>query len=270
MQFADLALARQLEATEAFACAQFARARRNSFPGCNSDWTQIGGATVVYDGADFPVTQTFGLGLFEPLTPGILNEMEAWFTSRGASVQHEVCPLVGVEALDLLCSRGYRPIEIASVLHQPVPEPASHLLKHRIDLITPDQAELWSDLSARDWSHDHPEFLEMLRGFGALTAARENSPCFIAYASENGEEVPAASGALSIHNGVALFAGAATLPEFRRRGLQSTLLAGRLRHAHAAGCGTAMIAAEAGGESQRNAERNGFRVAYTRIKWKLG
>jgi hypothetical protein len=30
-----------------------------------------------------------------------------------------------------------------------------------------------------------------------------------------------------------------------------------------------MMVAEAGSNSQRNAERKGFRVAYTRIKWKL-
>ena len=269
MQFSDHALARQLEATEAYACAQFAEARRSLFPSSNSEWTQIGGATVVFDGADSPVTQTFGLGLFESLTPKILDDIERWFTSRGAPVQHEVCPFIGVEALGLLCTRGYRPIEIASVLHQAVSEPVTPSPGHRVDLVAAGQADLWSDVSARAWSDDRPEFFQMLRDFGAITAARANNPCFLAYVSENGDAIPAAAAALTIHQGVALFSGAATLPEFRRRGLQSLLLTDRLRYAHAAGCQVAMIAAEAGGESQRNAERNGFRVAYTRIKWKL-
>jgi GNAT superfamily N-acetyltransferase len=268
MQYADLALTHRLEATEAYSCAQFAQARKNLFPACSSEWTQIGGATVVFDGLESPATQTFGLGLFEPLTAEILEEIEGWFTARGAPIQHEVCPLGGVEALDLLCTRGYRPIEIASVLYQPLPGPLEPNHQHRVDLISLDQAELWSDISARGWSHEHPEFEQMLRDFGAITANRENNPCFLAYATENGENEPAAAGALSIHQGVALFIGAATLPEFRRRGLQSALLAERLRHAYAAGCDLAMMAAEAGGESQRNAERNGFRIAYTRIKWK--
>ena len=184
MQCADLALARQLEATEAYACAQFAKSRRELFPGYNSDWIQIGGATVVFDGPDSPITQTFGLGLFETLTPEILDDIECWFTSRGASVQHEVCPLIGVEALALLYARGYRPIEIASVLYQPVPEPAAHDPGHRVDFITADQARLWSDISTRAWSHGHPEFIEMLRDFGVITAARANSPCLLAYTNE--------------------------------------------------------------------------------------
>ena len=42
-----------------------------------------------------------------------------------------------------------------------------------------------------------------------------------------------------------------------------------MRYAHQQGCDLAMMVAEAGSESQRNAERQGFRVAYTRMKWKL-
>ncbi len=41
----------------------------------------------------------------------------------------------------------------------------------------------------------------------------------------------------------------------------------RLRDARARGCELAMIAASVGSQSQRNAERNGFRIAYTRTKW---
>lgn len=236
---------------------------------CRSEWTQIGGATVVFDGPQSPVTQTFGLGLFEPITPETLSEIEAWFTARAAPIQHEVCPLVGVEALDLLCAHGYRPIEIASVLHQPVPKPTQPAAAHRVDLISSDQSELWSEISARAWSQHHPDSLQMFRDLSAITANRQKTPCFLAYANEAGAQQRAAAAALSIYRGVALFIGAATMTEFRRRGLQSALLAERLRHAHTAGCDLAMMVAEAGGESQRNAERNGFRIAYTRIKWKL-
>ena len=63
--------------------------------------------------------------------------------------------------------------------------------------------------------------------------------------------------------------GAATVPELRRRGLQSALLQERMRYAFRHNCDLAMMVAEAGSNSQRNAERTGFRVAYTRMKWKL-
>ena len=51
---------------------------------------------------------------------------------------------------------------------------------------------------------------------GAILTAREQSPCFLAEL----DGVPGAAGGLCLHDGVALFAGAATVPEMRRRGLQ--------------------------------------------------
>jgi len=65
-----------------------------------------------------------------------------------------------------------------------------------------------------------------------------------------------------------LLAGAATVPELRRRGLQNALLQARLRYAWERGCELSMMVTEAGSNSQRNAERQGFRIAYTRIKWR--
>jgi predicted acetyltransferase len=70
------------------------------------------------------------------------------------------------------------------------------------------------------------------------------------------------------HEGVALLAGASTVPSARRQGAQSALLHARLRHASTQGCDIAMMGAAPGSDSQRNAERQGFRVAYTRIKWR--
>ena len=72
-----------------------------------------------------------------------------------------------------------------------------------------------------------------------------------------------------IHDGVALLAGASTIPEGRQQGAQLALLESRLRHAAEKGCDIAMMCAAPGSASQRNAERQGFRIAYTRIKWSL-
>src|SRR5437660_956459 len=75
-----------------------------------------------------------------------------------------------------------------------------------------------------------------------------------------------ADGTLCIRKGGALFAGAATIPSLRRRGLQAALLGERMRYAFEQGCDLAMMVAEAGSSSQRNAERKGFQIAYTRTK----
>jgi GNAT superfamily N-acetyltransferase len=265
--FADKALGKRLEATEAFACAQFAKARRRLFPESGSEWMTVAGTTVVFDGVEAPTTQTFGLGMFEEVTDAALEEMEEFFKSRGTSTMHEVCPHAGVAAMEMLCRREYAPMEVSNVLYRAVEVPVAPLGDGiQVRTVGADEAELWGAVSARGWTHEHKELEGFMRQMGALCVAREQSPCFLAEV----DGVPGAAGGLVLHEGVALFAGAATVPELRRRGLQGALLAERMRYAAEAGCDLAMMVAEAGSESQRNAERKGFRVAYTRMKWRLG
>lgn len=266
MIFADRELAKRLEAAEGYGCAEFADAQRRLNPGSPSTWMTCAGATVVFDGVDSPITQTFGLGLFDESTPEALDEIEAFFLDRGAHVMHEVCPFAGTKTLDLLCSRGYEPIEISNAMYRTVEENNDELPESiRVRVVADDEAALWSGISARGWSQEHPELEEFVRGIGKVCVAREQSPCFLAEI----DGVPGAAGALILHRGVALFGGAATIPELRRRGLQGALLHERMRYAAAHGCDLAMMVAEAGSNSQRNAERKGFRVAYTRLKWRL-
>ena len=221
---------------------------------------------LVFDGVDAPTTQSFGLGIFEDLTPEALDSMEHFFQERGAKVMHEVCPLVGVQTLDLLCSRGYRPIEISNVLYRPVEKAVGSLPSDiHVRTIPVEDAGLWSRISARGWANEHPELQDFLLDLGEVCVARADSPCFLA--ELNG--VPGAAATLIMHRGVALFGGSATIPELRRHGLQSALLQERMRCAAEHACDIAMMVAEAGSTSQRNAERKGFRVAYTRTKWEL-
>jgi len=265
MIFSDLALARRLERAEATACLEFAKTRRRLFPDCGAEWLECAGAYAVFDGVDSPITQCFGFGIFEEPTALSLELIERFFLDRSAPVLLEVSPLAGVAAMDLLATRGYRPIEISSVLYRPVENPPMENGQISVRITGPEDAQLWADVSARGWTHEHPELVEFLQKTGAILAARDQTVCFLA--ELDGQ--PAAAGALSIHEGVALFAGSATIPEIRRRGLQGALLRERMRYAFESGCDLAMMVAEAGSQSQHNAERKNFRVAYTRMKWQL-
>src|ERR1700685_3967499 len=200
---ADHELARRLESAEGFACVQFAAARKKVFPDCDSAWIRCAGADVVFDGVDAPTTQTFGLGLFEELTPCALDEIEQFFLERGTAVMHEVSPLAGTKTLDLLCARGYRPIEISNVLFRTVENPES---AERDDLpvrvIGEDGEEVWAAVSAQGWTHEHPELKEFVEQMGVLMVAREQSPCFLA--EING--VAGAAGGVGFLQGGALLA----------------------------------------------------------------
>ena len=80
-----------------------------------------------------------------------------------------------------------------------------------------------------------------------------------------GDGAPIATGSLGVHEGVALLAGASTVVEERGRGAQRALLIARLDEAKKRGCDVALMVAEPGSTSQRNFERLGFQVVYTKI-----
>jgi GNAT superfamily N-acetyltransferase len=266
MVFSDLQLSRRLERAEGYACAQFAQARRRLFPDSGAEYIECAGAYAVFDGIASPVTQSFGLGIFEDLTPTTLDTIEHFFFERGAPVNLEVSPFAGVGALDLLCARNYRPIELSNVLCRSTAELAGQENRGiNVRIVRPDESHLWATVNTRGWIHDYPELHDFLSRTSNISSNREHTVRFLA--EIDGQ--PGAAGALSIHQGVALFAGAATVPEFRRRGLQTALLQERMRYAFEHGCDLAMMVTEPGARSQRNAERAGFKIAYTRTKWQL-
>jgi ribosomal protein S18 acetylase RimI-like enzyme len=69
---------------------------------------------------------------------------------------------------------------------------------------------------------------------------------------------------LRIDDGLAQLCGAATLPAFRRRGVQSQLLRRRLADACLEGCELALMITQPGSRSQQNGYRQGFLLLYSR------
>lgn len=289
--FMDKLLARRLERTEATINASFIDARillagahrpagpEGASPGGASPegasgpesqlaWRDFDGTYAMFDGVESPMTQTFGLGLFEPTSGGSLAAIEGFYRARRSPVLHEVSPLAGIETYALLSERGYNPIELSTVLAQPLDE---NLVLPRVNpdltvrVVAPDEAESWTETSVLGWAVE-PNFAEHIRSIARVAFCNAAVTSF--FVERDGK--PIATASLGTHEGVALLAGASTIPEERGRGAQQALLAFRLAEARRRGCDVAMMAAEPGNTSQRNAERNGFRVAYTRAKWKLG
>lgn len=262
--FSDLALARRLEKAEGHGNAAFVDAQARIDPNSGAIWKNIGGTLAMFAGVGSPITQTFGLGIHEPLADRDLDTIERFFTSRGSAVFHETCPLAGVEVFATLAQRGYRPCELSTVLFQPIDVSARIAQPSRLTVRVAgkDEGPLYGKISAQGWS-EHPEFMPYIEGFAKLSLAV--ATCFVA--ERDGQ--PIATAALFMHDRIALLAGASTVPSGRRIGAQNALLDARLRHAASHGCDLAMMVASPGSASQRNAERQGFRIAYTRTKWQL-
>ena len=266
--FADLALARRLERAEGLGNARFVEARARLCPERGAAWIEVAGALAMYDGVASPCTQTFGLGMAEPASGADLDAIEAFYAERGAPVFHEVSPLADAGLPALLAARGYRPLEFTSVMYQPVPPALAESGEQRRDQpavtvrrIAAGEEDLYARVAAEGWSEfGLSDFvLEMGRVSGNVEGTR------LYLAELDGR--PIAAGALAVAGGIAHFAGASTIPSGRQRGAQLALLHHRLRDAAAQGCDVALIGAQPGSSSQRNAERHGFRIAYTRTKW---
>ena len=121
---------------------------------------------------------------------------------------------------------------------------------------------LYARTAAEGWRE--AGYADFMLDIGRVSAHAEGLHLFVA--EQDG--VAIAAGAMHLRDGVAHLAGASTVPEGRRRGAQLALLDHRLQYAAAHGCDLALMGAAPGSGSQRNAERHGFRIAYTRVKWK--
>ena len=105
--FSDLSLSRRLERAEGRSNANFVEARAEHNPKIGAEWIEVAGAYAMFDGIGSPVTQTFGLGVFGPVTQADLEKLEEFFQQRGAHVHHEVSPFADASLLTLLNEWGY-------------------------------------------------------------------------------------------------------------------------------------------------------------------
>ena len=267
MFFADLDLARRLETTDALAGVEFARAwaRLHSYTGEVS--LPVAGGHAGFAGADSPVTQAFGLGLNGPVTQSDMERMEEFYRAHGAPVNIETCPLADPSLLKLLNERGYRAIEYSNVLARELTAADANFTGEsgrtiQVRRAEPNEAEAYSLVVSKSFFENTditPEFMDVIMSpFHA-----EGAYFFLAEVAG----VAAGGAMMSVHRRVASLGGAGTLPGFRNRGGQNALILGRLKLAADSGCDLAMVATMPGSGSQRNVERHGFRVVYTRTKF---
>jgi len=265
MIISDLELSRRLERTEARVNADFVETRARLSPESGATWIDVAGAYAMYDGNESPLTQTFGLGLFEDATDEHLDEIESFYAKHAASVFHEVSPMTDPSLMELLSARGYRPMELTSVMAREL----THVDKRTRDpqlttrVISPDEVELWARTSAEAWKTEHESLGDFMFNFGAISAQCSGAYPYIA--ELDGRAI--ATGMLFIYDDICMLAGASTVPDGRNRGAQTALLEDRLEFAATQGCHLAIMGASPGSQSQRNAQKNNFQIAYTRTKW---
>ena len=252
MTFADSALARRIE-----------RAQTAQSLGCapsGAAAVEIGGGCAVFDGVDSPLTQAVGLGMNGAVGESELQELENFFRSRGARPAIEVCPLAEAGFLDKLGARGYRVRQFDNVLARRLAG-VEIVLTPRVRRATPHESDLWAHTVGHGF-FEQTELTTEEMDVGRQVFGMPGAMCYLACA-EGGR--PAGGAAVAVTEGLAMLFADGVAPAFRRQGLHLELIAARLNEALAQGCDMAAAATAPGSGSQRNYERLGFQVVYTRV-----
>ena len=247
------ALARRIEHAEAVNSA----ACGEGHPGFAVEW--FGGGCAVFAGSGSPLTHAVGVGMDAVPARGYLEGIEEFFLRRGALPVIELCPLADPGFVQEIGENAYRVTEfnnmLARRLDDAAPPPAMEVreaLSH--------EGDAWASLLARGFlERDDVTPDELL--VAQVLFRMPVSLCY--WALVDGE--PVAAAAMSVHQGVALLFADGTPVAWRRRGAQQALVAARLERARAQGCDLAAASTLPGSGSQRNYERMGFRMCYTKV-----
>jgi ribosomal protein S18 acetylase RimI-like enzyme len=264
MEFVDQAFARRLEAAEEIPQVYYARLYQKLRLGINAAAEPICGGHMIFAGVGSLIGRAVGLGFDGPVSAADLDRLEEFYRSRGAPAQVDVCPLSDGKLMEMVKERGYGLFELNNVLYRRLEgdedtRPVS--AGARIRAGRTEEAESFCAIMQRSFfpKGDAPsDFAAMVTPLFQM----ERALTFVA--EMEGRAVACGAGlVIPEHKVVALF-GAGTLAEFRGRGLQTALLRLRMQVAARAGCQVAVIVTQGGSTSQRNAERLGFRVAYSK------
>jgi hypothetical protein len=253
MIFADQTLARRIEraaAIDAKACAP-------AHPG--SATLDAGGGVAVFVGAESPLTHAVGVGLDGPVREAELSGIEAFFRSRGAPVSFELAPLADSGLFQSLGERGYRIAEFSNALVKRLAG-LEIVFTPRVRRAVGGEDDVWAHVLGEGF-FEKSELADEEMDVGRDLFRMPGAICYLA--SVDGQ--PAAGAALSVRDGLATLCADGTIARFRRLGLQSELIAARLNEALAQGCDLATASTAPGSQSQRNYERMGFAVAYTKV-----
>ena len=228
-------------------------------PSLGAERREIAGGWAFYIGASSPLSHALGMGLRGPVTSSDIDLVESLYRGRQPYCEIVVSPYADRSLVTLLGERGYTITEWNSVLvHTLTDVPERDSREAEVRRVLPQDAQLWAEVvsaSFSDIAQVPPELFMPI-------AQAEEALCFLAYI--DGQPVGGGGGSLFPELGIAPIFGAATMKPFRNRGVQTALLRARLREAQHSGCEYAVICTEPGTVSQHNAERNGFRVAYTK------
>ena len=230
----------------------------------------IAGGKAMLMAPDSPMNSVKGVGITGPVGRTDLDAIANFFASRGskAPVPFDACPFADDSLHTLISQRGWPLAGFEQVLWRVIaptqPDPVPHAIAGiAIAPINERRAEEWAIVLARVFSgQDSPPQWQI--DIGLRTFSRRGRH------SVGGDPMAARSSGAArsfiYRKAVAKLSGrAGAAPEFRKRGLQTAMLLTPPPSSRGFGLRRVQkIDTKPGTTSQRNVQRLGFHVAYTR------
>src|SRR3954447_1151418 len=267
--FCDVDLAARIERAELQLIEAAARAAHRRTGDRRGFVIPVGGGLASFAADNSPFNKVVGLGFGGVPSAAELDEIERAYAGCAAPVQVELPHLADPELGIVLTERGYQLESFENVLGTAIHDSYEPMTADGVQIRPSDDDEFdaWLEMMADAvavpdtqgvaWREEFPRDIY-------LAAERDAAAADIArYIALRGGVVAGGAG-LRTAEGIAQFAGSATLAEHRRHGVQSALLSARLADAAAAGCDVGVITTQPGSKSQQNAQRRGFDLLYTR------
>jgi GNAT superfamily N-acetyltransferase len=263
MQFINRALARRLESCEEMPQVLYARVFQKTRRDIGAAEEEICGGHMVFAGLGSPIGRATGVGLECPFAPGDLDRIEQFYRRHGAPSQVDLTPLHDPAVFEMFKERGYAIAELNNVLYRKLDksDQVPSVVDCEIRRSPREESEITGAIVENAFFPEGAP--EEFRGLITPLYQMENALAFVA--AIDGKPVACGTGIVIPEHGVFALCGAGTLAAYRGRGLQTALLQARMAAACAAGCEYAVVVTQGGTTSQRNAERLGFRVAYSKV-----
>ena len=273
MLFATASLAKRIEKAETTLITEAARATASRIGSDNVFIRQFGGGVAIHAGDGAPFNKVAGLGFLGVPDERQFEEIEQEMAARSSPVQVEISTLAYPAVARMLTERGYALVGFENVLglalDSATPPPVDDVPSMSITQTTAENDGGWLDAVLTGFlnpdSYDGPASHEsfdpdvLRQVYEDMASARG----FERYLARVDGKV-AGGASLRLFEGVAQLCGAATLPEYRRRGIQSSLLRYRLAESARRGCDVAIVTTVPGSKSQQNVQRAGFELLYAR------
>ena len=230
---------------------------------------ELAGGYLAFGGAGSWVNQAVGLGLDGAVSDADLDTLVDYYTSRGVEPRIEVCAFAHDTLLRGLADRGFVLREFENVYarllsadeairdQHPHGWPAVEMV--RVDPDNEQQVHDHAFVSSSGFVEGAPS--ETMLRIAKRTCTHPRTTAFNAVVDGN----VVGAGAMEVSEGVATLFGTSVNAEYRRQGIQLALILERLAHAQACGCRLVTIHSRPGIPTERNSERVGFALSYTKV-----